>query len=138
VYVRNAYEIDPEGLEGFWGVVGTGLRRVGEFGVKAVTGVDIGGEPAPAAAPILSDRSGQETGMPIDDRSFLQKLRDRAIERLRADPAVREQVVATTARYASPELLAAAAARQARGAPDIMKASVILPVLAVGILLLRR
>ena len=138
MYVRNPYEIDPEGLEGFWGAIGGGLKRVGQFAVEAATGVDIRGEPEPAPAPILSDRSGAQTGMPIDDRSFLQKLRDRALERLSTDPAVREQVVATTARYASPELLAAAAARQARGAPDLMKASVILPVLAVGILILRR
>lgn len=137
-YVRNQYEIDPEGLEGFWGAIGGGLKRVGGFAVQAVTGVDVtgGGEPQPA--PILSDRGGSQTGMPVDDRSFIQKLRDRALQRAREDPALREQVISTTARYASPELVAATAARQARGAPDYMKASVILPVLAVGALLLRK
>lgn len=137
-YVRNAYEIDPAGLEGFWGAIGGGLKRVGQFAVQATTGVDIRGEEQPAPAPILSDRSGSETGMPIDDRSWIQKLRDRALARARQDPALREQVIDTTARYASPELLAAAAARQARAAPDYMKATVILPVLAVGAFFLMR
>lgn len=137
-YVRNGYQVDPPGLEGFWGAIGGGLRKVGQFAVGAATGIDIGSGDAPQPAPILSDRSGSQTGMPIDDRSFIEKLRDRALMRAREDPAIREQIVATTARYASPELLAAAAARQARGASPLMKASVILPALAVGALILRK
>ncbi len=137
-YVRNPCEVDPEGLEGFWGAIGGGLKRVGQFAVKTVTGVSIGnGEPAPPP-PILSDRGGEHTGMPIDERSFLEKLRDRALQRASEDPALRERVIATTTRYAPPELLAAAAARQARAAPPLLKAGVILPALAVGALLLRR
>ncbi len=140
MYVRNPYEIDPEGLEGFWSTVGGGLKRVGQFAVKATTGVSIGnGEAAPAPAPVLSDRGGQDTGMVVaSEGSFLDRLRARAMERLRADPGIRETAVDLTSRYASPELLAAAAARQARAQPDFLKASVILPALVVGAFLLRR
>lgn len=138
MYVRNAYEIDPEGLEGFWGAIGGGLKKAGRFAVGAVTGIDPAPDRPAPPPPILSDRSGSQTGMPIDDRSFIERLRDRALLRAREDPAIREQVVDTTARYMSPELLAAAAARQARAAPDLLKAGVILPVLAVGAFLLLR
>lgn len=137
-YVRNPYEIDPDGLAGFWGAIGSGLKTAGRYAVSAATGIDPGADQQPAPAPILSDRGGSQTGMPVDDRTWVQKLRDRALLRAREDPALREQIVTTTARYAPPELLAAAAARQARGAPDLLKASVILPVLAVGAFLLRR
>lgn len=138
MYVRNQYDLDAEGLEGFWGAIGGGLKKVGGFVVQAATGVDIsGGDDRTQPAPVISDRGGTDTGLPTNG-SFLDRLRQRAMERITSDPGLRETVVDTTARYASPELLAAAAARQARGADPLMKASVIIPALAIGALLLRR
>lgn len=136
-YARNPYDIDPNGLEGFWSTIGGGLKTAGRFAVGAVTGIDVAPEGQAQPAPILSDRGGAETGMPIDDRSFIQRLRDRALRRAREDPALREQAVSLTSRL-SPELLTAGLVRQGRAAPDLMKASVILPVLAIGAILLRR
>ena len=72
-------------------------------------------------------------------RSFLDRLRaaaSAAAARAAEDKRVQEFLVSRTAQYAPPQLLAAAAARQARAAPDWMKGGVILPALAIGAVIL--
>lgn len=125
------YNGRAETLEGFWGAIGSGLKTVGKFAVKAVTGVDVNGEPVTETTDgtdVISDRSGE---------SFLDRLRRRAQERLAADQQVRDTAVQWTSQL-PPELLASAAYQQGLRQSAEDKAKFILPALAVAALVLRK
>lgn len=155
-----------EGIFGtLWGgvkKVGRGAAKVGGFAGRRVLPLAIGAIPVVGGAAsrayqgLVSPTTGRTTAgtggtigyrTPVGiapqtqqaERSFLDRLRaaaSAAAARAAEDKRVQEFMVSQTARYAPPQLLGAALARQGRAAPDWMKGGIILPALAVGALVL--
>lgn len=157
--------VDPDqSLEGIFGAIGGAFKKVGGFVAKKVVPVGlsfvpvVGGTAARAYSGLVSPTTGRTTagtGGTIGYRtpvgiapqtaqasvSFLDRLRaaaSAAAARATEDRRVQEFMVEQTARYAPPQLLGAALARQGQAAPEWLKASTILPALALAALVLRR
>lgn len=156
--------VDPDQLEGIFGAIGGAFQKAGSFIVRKAAPVAIGlvpvvgGTASRAYSGLVSPTTGRTTagtGGTIGYRtpvgiapqtvqaqmSFLDRIRaagQAAAARAAEDARVREFMVSRTAEYAPPSLLAAAAARQARAAPEWLKATTILPALALAALVLRR
>lgn len=163
-YAGGGYVDPDQQLEGIFGAIGGAFKRAGSFIVKRAAPVAIGfvpvvgGTAARAYSGLVSPTTGRTTAgtggtigyrtpvgiapqTALAQMSFLDRLKaagQAAAARAAEDARVREFLVSRTAEYAPPQLLAAAAARQARAAPEWLKATTILPALALAALVLRR
>lgn len=160
--------VDPDNqLEGIFGTIWGGIKTAGGAvarvaGVAAPLAISaipvVGGVASRAYSGLVSATTGRTTAgtggtvayrTPVGIAPETEQARVSFLDRLRAaasaaaaraaeDKRVQEYVISRTAQYAPPQLLAAAAARQARAAPDWMKGGIIIPALALGALVLMR
>jgi hypothetical protein len=157
-YVQNGQEYRDPALDGFFSAIGGAFKKAGGFVAKKVVPVALTAVPfvGPAASSAYSQIPGITSRAPVwsGDRPALapaptapsvpwwRRAAQAAAERIGEDPGFRERAVSYTARYAPSSLLAAAAARQAREAPGVVKAGMtagaILPAVAIAALVLRK
>lgn len=163
-YSGGGYVDPDQQLEGLFSAIGGAFKKVGGFVARRVAPAAIGiipvvgGAASRAYSGFVSPTTGRTTAgwggtvgyrTPVGiapqtaqaQMSFLDRLKaaaQAAAARAAEDARVQEFMVSRTAQYASPALLAAAAARQARAAPEWMKATTILPALALAAFVLRR
>ena len=164
-YVQPSSMYRDESLDGFFSAIGGAFKKGAGFVVKkvaptALSFVPVVGAPLAAAYssipgirtpaqyqyvdPVFPTRLPMQAlpAPPPPDIPWWKRAIQAAATRAGEDPRFREGAVEYTSRYAPPELLAAAAARQAARAPTVVKAGLtaatLLPIVAVGALLLRR
>lgn len=150
-YVQVATQNGGE-LGGFFSVVGGAFKKAGGFVAKKVVpaalpfvpvvggaastlyqkipGIAPGQAPAPRATSYRPHVFRPET-------TTWQRIYQGTRDTLSRDPEIRRRAVEYTSRL-PPELLAAAAARQAREASPLAKAGFLVPLVVGGALLLRR
>lgn len=164
-YVQPTSMYRDESLDGFFSAIGGAFKKAGGFVAKTVAPAALSFVPvvgAPLAAAYSSIPGIRNGGYvppvtlptvrlpmqtlppppPPPDIPWWKRAIQAAATKAGEDPGIREAAVEYTSRYAPPELLAAAGARQAARAPTALKAGVtaatLLPVVAIGALLLRR
>ena len=162
-YVQLGHHGDDQ-MEGIFSAIGGAFKKAGGFVAKKVVPAALPFVPVvgPVAAgayssiPGIRPRQAPTTsysapspwmGTPgiaptAPRESIFQRAARGAREAVETDPRFRRTVVDYTARYAPPELLAAASARQLGQAPPVVKAGLtmatVLPLVAIGAILLRR
>lgn len=145
--LEGHYDGYNEHLEGWLDTAWGGIKKAGGIVAKQVVPTAISFVPIVGGAASQAYRgavaSGAQaapgtTAIPRTAGSRWGRAARAAIQRAREDPGIQERVVSTTAQYASPALLAAAAARQARDAPTAVKAATLIPALALAALFLAR